>query len=105
MTEQIERWEATVKRYELRPARRQDGTRRNCARMARAYEQKRDIALARYHHYEVGSAAFQIGIVLASATVITGDGGAGSIGGRARPSSGLASWGIGLLRAARAALM
>ncbi len=28
--------------------------------------------LAKYHHYEVASAAFQIGIVLASATVITG---------------------------------
>ena len=32
----------------------------------------RDMSLARYHHYEVASAAFQIGIVLASATVITG---------------------------------
>ena len=31
-----------------------------------------DIWLAKYHHYEVASAAFQIGIVLASATVITG---------------------------------
>jgi hypothetical protein len=42
--------------------------------MARAKdaEHKRDVALARYHHYEVASAAFQIGIVLASATVITG---------------------------------
>ena len=29
-------------------------------------------SLARYHHYELASAAFQIGIVLASATVITG---------------------------------
>ena len=29
-------------------------------------------ALAKYHHYEVASAAFQIAIVLASATVITG---------------------------------
>ena len=28
--------------------------------------------LAKYHHYEFASAAFQIGIVLASATVITG---------------------------------
>ncbi len=28
--------------------------------------------MARYHHYEVASAAFQIGIVLASATIITG---------------------------------
>ena len=35
-------------------------------------EHKRDLALARYHHYEVASAAFQIGIVLASAAVITG---------------------------------
>ena len=42
--------------------------------MARALdaEKKRDTALAKYHHYEVASAAFQIGIVLASATVITG---------------------------------
>ena len=36
-------------------------------------EQKhRDEYLAKYHHYEFASAAFQIGIVLASATVITG---------------------------------
>ena len=34
--------------------------------------QKRDVAMARYHQYEVASAAFQIAIVLASATVITG---------------------------------
>ena len=35
-------------------------------------KQKRDTALARYHQYEFASAAFQIGIVLASAEVITG---------------------------------
>ncbi|HKH35376.1 MAG TPA: DUF4337 family protein, partial [Beijerinckiaceae bacterium] len=42
--------------------------------MARAKEaeHRRDTALAKYHHFEVASAAFQIGIVLASATVITG---------------------------------
>jgi hypothetical protein len=34
-------------------------------------EAARDLAMARYHHYEVASAAFQIGIVLASATIIT----------------------------------
>ena len=28
--------------------------------------------MAKYHHYELASAAFQIGIVLASAAVITG---------------------------------
>ena len=32
---------------------------------------KRDESLAKYHHYELASAAFQIGIVLASAAVIT----------------------------------
>src|SRR3979490_397498 len=35
-------------------------------------EEERDLALAKYHHYELASAAFQIGIVLASATIITG---------------------------------
>ncbi|HXY89472.1 MAG TPA: DUF4337 family protein, partial [Xanthobacteraceae bacterium] len=35
-------------------------------------EEKRDHALARYHNFEIASAAFQIAIVLASATVITG---------------------------------
>ena len=30
------------------------------------------MATAKYHHYELASAAFQIGIVLASATIITG---------------------------------
>ena len=39
---------------------------------AHNYEHERDTQLARYHHYEVASAAFQIGIVLASATIITG---------------------------------
>ena len=33
---------------------------------------ERDVAMARYHNYELGSAAYQIGIVLASAAVITG---------------------------------
>ncbi len=52
------------------------------------------VALAtRYHHYEVASAAFQIGIVLASATVITGmmaltwvsgDAGSAGLGGHSR---------------------
>jgi hypothetical protein len=46
--------------------------RRELMALAMAAEKKRDTALERYHHYEVASAAFQIGIVLASATVITG---------------------------------
>ena len=40
--------------------------------LAEKYEHARDTHLARYHHYEYASAAFQIGIVLASAAVITG---------------------------------
>ena len=43
-------------------------------RMARALEAevKRDRALAKYHSFEFGSAAFQIAIVLASSYLITG---------------------------------
>ena len=33
---------------------------------------KRHLSLAKYHHHELASAAFQVGIVLASAAVITG---------------------------------
>jgi uncharacterized protein DUF4337 len=40
--------------------------------VARAAEHKRDRATERYHHYEVAAAAFEVGIVLASATVVTG---------------------------------
>jgi hypothetical protein len=39
---------------------------------ARHAEEERDLATAKYHHYELASAAFQISIVLASATIITG---------------------------------
>ena len=43
----------------------------NYAERAKEAEDKRELALARYHNYEFASAAFQIGIVLASAEVIT----------------------------------
>ncbi len=39
---------------------------------AKHAEEERDLAAARYHHFELGSAAFQIAIVLASTTIITG---------------------------------
>jgi uncharacterized iron-regulated membrane protein len=42
------------------------------AERAKHAEHERDLALAKYHHYELASAAFQIGIVLASASIITG---------------------------------
>jgi hypothetical protein len=70
MSKQIETWLATAQRYddEAEPP---EGRKQLMAR-AKAAEHKRDTSLARYHHYELASAAFQIGIVLASATVITG---------------------------------
>jgi hypothetical protein len=67
---QIEAWKSTVARYESDPKER-DG-RKELREQAEHYEHERDTQLARYHHYEVASAAFQIGIVLASATIITG---------------------------------
>lgn len=67
---QIESWRATVARYESDPNEK-DG-RKELRALAEGYEAKRDTQLARYHHYEVASAAYQIGIVLASAGVITG---------------------------------
>ncbi|MGA9948647.1 MAG: DUF4337 family protein, partial [Xanthobacteraceae bacterium] len=39
---------------------------------AKRAEEERDLSTAKYHHYELSSAAFQVGIVLASAAVITG---------------------------------
>jgi hypothetical protein len=70
MAKQIEAWRQTVARYESDP-KEKDG-RKELRAQAEKYEHDRDTALARYHHYEVASAAYQIGIVLASAAVITG---------------------------------
>ena len=74
MTTQIDEWTRTAARYRSEPEAaggRGEGT-VELARRAIEEQKKRDDALAKYHHYEVASAAFQIGIVLASATVITG---------------------------------
>lgn len=69
MTKQIEAWRATAARYESDP-KEKDG-RKELRALAEHYEHSRDLHLARYHQYEFASAAFQIGIVLASAEVIT----------------------------------
>ena len=67
---QIDTWQKTAARYDSEPE-TQEG-RRELAARAKQAEEKRDNALAKYHQYEIASAAFQIGIVLASAAVITG---------------------------------
>lgn len=67
---QIETWRKTAARYESDPATGEG--RKELAARAKAIEEERDHAMAKYHHYELASAAFQVGIVLASASVITG---------------------------------
>jgi hypothetical protein len=66
---QAERWRATAQRYETE-ADTQEGRRELMAR-AKAKEQSRDKALAAYHLFEYGSAAFQLAIVLAGASALT----------------------------------
>ncbi len=70
LLKQADEWMKTVARYESDPAEK-DG-RKELRALAEKYEHDRDTYLARYHHYEFASAAYQIGIVLASAAVITG---------------------------------
>ena len=67
---QIEAWRQTAARYESDP--KNGSGRKELQPKAEREEARHDLAMARYHHYELASAAFQIGIVLASATVITG---------------------------------
>ena len=65
----IAAWKKTVERYDSEPE-TGEGRKELMAR-AKEAEAKRDRALASYHHYEMGSAAVQIAIVLASAAIIT----------------------------------
>jgi hypothetical protein len=65
-----ETWRATEKRYDDEPETNEG--RKQLVTRAKDAEMKRDTSLAKYHHFEFASAAFQIGIVLASATIITG---------------------------------
>lgn len=74
MEKQIEEWNKTAARYKSEPEAaggKGEGT-EELSRRAGAAEDYRDEMLAKYHNYEFASAAFQIGIVLASAAVITG---------------------------------
>ena len=66
----IATWKATADRYETEPE-TQEGRRELMARAKKA-EEKRDLANARLHHFELASALIQIAIVLCSAMIITG---------------------------------
>jgi hypothetical protein len=69
LLKQADDWMKTVARYESDP-KEKDG-RKELRAQAEDYEHQRDTHLSRYHAYEYSSAAYQIGIVLASAAVIT----------------------------------
>jgi hypothetical protein len=91
---QIEAWRGSATRWESEPD-TGEGRRELMAR-ARAAEEKRDKSSAAYHNYEIGSAAFQVAIVLASASIITGVGllamVAGGLGVVGLVFSGFAFW-------------
>ena len=70
MTKQIAAWKKTAARYDSEPSTNEG--RKELVERAKESEVERDLSMAKYHHYELASAAFQVGIVLASAAVITG---------------------------------
>jgi hypothetical protein len=70
LQKQIDDWNKTAARYRSEPETGEGSE--ELAKRAKHAEHERDEATAKYHHYEIASAAFQIGIVLASATIITG---------------------------------
>ncbi|HYL24393.1 MAG TPA: DUF4337 domain-containing protein [Burkholderiales bacterium] len=65
---QATKWKETAQRYQSEPETGEG--REQLAARAKQAEKKRDQSMAAYHHYEVASAAVQIAIVLASASII-----------------------------------
>ncbi len=72
MQKQIDDWQKTAARYRSEPETGEGSE--QLSERAKHAEEERNLAEAKYHHFELASAAFQIGIVLASATIITGIG-------------------------------
>ena len=70
LQKQIDDWQKTAARYRSEPETNEGSE--QLSERAKHAEEERDLAEAKYHHFELASAAFQIGIVLASATIITG---------------------------------
>jgi len=65
---QVKKWKDTAQRYQSEPETNEG--RDQLAARAKEAEKKRDRSLAAYHQYEFASAAVQIAIVLASASII-----------------------------------
>ena len=70
LQKQIDDWQKNAARYRSEPETGEGSE--QLSERARHAEEERDLATAKYHHYELASGAFQIAIVLASATIITG---------------------------------
>jgi len=73
LNKQIAEWDKTAARYRSEPEAgggKGEGT-KELSERAQAMEKVRDGHLNKYHNFEFASAAFQIGIVLCSAAVIT----------------------------------
>jgi hypothetical protein len=73
IAKQIDTWTKTAARCQSEPEAgggKGEGT-RELSRRAQETEKVRDLHLNKYHNFEFASAAFQIGIVLCSAAVIT----------------------------------
>jgi len=68
--ERIKAWKLTAAGYESEPETHEG--RKELAERAKLAEERRETSMAKYHNYEIASAALEIGIVLASATIITG---------------------------------
>jgi uncharacterized protein DUF4337 len=69
LTKKIADWDRRIKRWESDPE-RGEGMKELMAK-AQGLEKRRDHKLEQYHNFEFASAALQIGIVLASASIIT----------------------------------
>jgi len=69
LQKQIDDWQKTAERYRSDPKTGEGQD--QLSERAKHAEEERDEATAKYHHFELGSAAFQIAIVLASASIIT----------------------------------
>ena len=67
---QIDDWQKTAARYRSDP--KSGEGQEQLSERAKHAEEERNLATDKYHHFELASAAFQIAIVLASATIITG---------------------------------
>jgi len=75
----IETWKKTADRYDADPEKHEG--RKELEEKAREAEKARDMSLLQYHHYEIASAALQIGIVLASASILVSVGALAWFGG------------------------